>query len=153
MVFSRITFSINFANFPNEALNGGQVQLPKLRINGTFPLHKSFKLTFDPESRSTRAMLDGTISPFATWNDWLYVMSKIPLSILHPGIILPSSLASLSSFCSFAIFFAFSYRKNQRYVSYKWPKYIYTKINHFKWIDVRYIYLYLPVIFQGKATS
>ena len=66
MHLSNITFSIKFANFPNEALNGGQVQLPKLRINGTFPVHSSFKLTFDPESRSTRAMSDGTVSPFCT---------------------------------------------------------------------------------------
>ena len=126
MRLSTITFSINFANFPNEALNGGQVQLPKLRINGTFLVHSFFKLTFDPESRSTRAMLDGTVSPFCTWNDWLYVMSKIPLNILHPGLILPSSLEILSIPCSFSIFFAFCYWKaNQKSMSSKWSKYIY----------------------------
>ena len=152
MRLASITFSINFANFPNEALNGGQVQLPKLRINGTFLVHSSFKLTFDPESRSTRAMLDGTVSPFCTWNDWLYIMSNIPLNIFHPGVILPSSLASLSRFCSFSIFFAFSYKK-WKYVARKWPRHIYTKINHFKYIDVWYINLYLPLIFQEKTKS
>ena len=151
MRLSSVTFSINFANFPNEALNGGQVQLPKLRINGTFLVHSSFKLTFDPESRSTRAMLDGTVSPFCTWNDWLYIMSNIPLNIFHPGVILPSSLASLSRFCSFSIFFAFSYKKIR--CSYMAQTHLHKNVNHFKYIDVWYINLYLPLIFQEKAKS
>ena len=57
------------ANFASEALNGGQVQLPKLRTNGTFDLHKDLKFIFDLVSISIKSICDGTSSPSATWND------------------------------------------------------------------------------------
>ena len=61
-----ITFFIVFANFINEALNGGQVQLPKFSTIGMLDLQRSFKFIFDLESKSIKSMLPGTSSPLLT---------------------------------------------------------------------------------------
>ena len=57
------TFSFAFANFFKEAINGGQVQLPKLMIKGTLLEHISCRLIFEAESTSVNSIFEGISSP------------------------------------------------------------------------------------------
>ena len=80
------TLSIVFANSSNEAINGGQVQLPKLRINGAAAGIIFFKFNFSPVVKSNSSKSDGISSPTLKWNRWAYIMSKAPLNIFHPTV-------------------------------------------------------------------